>query len=494
VVDQKQATLDFREIGFVLLEDVVLVKSKVNSECLKCGQEIQQSYLQVKNRIKRNTGLVGCRDCFKRRDESEVIKVLHGAGLEPLAPYPGAGVPWKFKCKSCGENSSRRLADIQVGKGCPVCGKRNRKDPRWVLENEAIKNLKSVNLKPLEPYPGNARVGWRAKCLTCNNEVSPNLSDIRAGQGGCKYCASKSSGNKRRRSEIEVKAELAKHKLLLVSKYENSRKSFEVKCQKCKRNFSIIYKTAEKGLGCPYCSNKRVDPIEAVKIMKKYGLEPLEPYPGSPHKKWRCRCKKCKIEVTPQFSYARHGRGICPHCAGTVVDVGKAIELMNIRGLEPLVDFPGSAKPWLCKCVNCGNKTSPRFNAIYSKTIGGCKWCAEKGFDYSAPSIVYLITHSEYAAHKIGIAANTSQRMKAHKREGWITYKTLNIDNGYLAKQIEDEILAWWRFELGLAHFVPPDLMPQGGFSETVSADEVGLMETWEYVLKSLRKIKTKNL
>ncbi len=115
MVEQKQATLDFKEIGFVLLEDVVLVKSKVNSKCLKCGQEIQQSYLQVKNRIKRNTGLVGCRESFKRRDESEVIKVLLGAGLEPLEPYPGSGVPWKFKCKSCGENSSPRLADIQVG-------------------------------------------------------------------------------------------------------------------------------------------------------------------------------------------------------------------------------------------------------------------------------------------------------------------------------------------------------------------------------------------
>lgn len=489
-MDQAKVKADFEKIGLILLDEVKTVKDKtVRSECQKCGQIIYYSYFQVKQRIKRDTGLTGCRKCFKKLDHTFAEEIMRKAGLRPLEPYPGALPPWRFKCDSCGNESKRRFADIQMGKGCPICGMKNRSDSRWVTEEEALENFREAGLEPTEKYPGKAQLPWNSKCLTCGEMVHPTLREIRAGQGGCRFCAKVSAAAKIRRSRKEVETLFRSKGMELLSEYVRNRTPVEARCLVCSKVSSVLVKTVEEGLGCPYCNQRRVDPVEAVEVMRSYGLEPLEPYPGNPHAKWQCKCTKCANTVTPVWAHARHGRGICPHCSGSIVNVEQAIELMRSRGLEPLVVFPGSAKPWLCRCENCGRETSPQYNAIYSKSRGGCKWCADKGIDYAAPSIVYLITNKELGAHKIGIAAETSQRMVAHSREGWVTYKTLHVVDGYTAKQVEDQVLSWWRHDLGLAHFLLPEQMPQGGFSETVDADEVDLPLTWEQVVRAHRKI-----
>lgn len=489
-MDQRQAAADFRKVGLELLDEIKTVKDKsVRSRCEKCGDLVQYSYLQVKERIARGTGLTGCRKCFKRRDDAEVEKVLLDAGLTPLEKYPGAGIPWRFECQECGSISKRALSHIQRGKGCPVCGVRNRVDPRWITEEDARQIFRGAGLEPLEEYPGKVYLPWRAECFTCGNEVSPALREIRAGQGGCRYCARVSQAETNRRPQEKVEALFRSKNMELLSEYERNRNPVEARCLVCKKVASVLVKTVEEGLGCPYCNQRRVDPHDAAEVMRSLGLDPLEPYPGKPHAKWRCRCQKCGKVVTPAWSYARHGRGICPHCSGQIVNVEQAIELMLSRGLTPLVDFPGSVKPWLCRCENCGRETSPAYSAIYSKPKGGCKWCADKGIDYAAQSIVYLITHAEFGAHKVGIAAETSQRMSAHAREGWETYNTLHVVDGYTAKRIEDQVLSWWRLELGLAHYLLPEQMPHGGFSETVDAEEVNLFSTWEQVLRAYAEI-----
>lgn len=482
VMDQKTVASDFAAVGLKLIDEVMTVKdSNVRSECMKCGAVVTYSYLQVKQRLKRNTGLTGCRRCFKRLSQSEVNRVMLDAGLTPLGLYVGALEPIEFECQECHERSFRRFADIQMGKGCPKCGMRNRTDSRWVSSEEALAQFRAANLEPLEPYPGKSRLPWRSKCLVCSEVVAPTLQVIRKGQGGCKYCGKRSMASKRRRSQEEVEHTFSSAGLTLLSDYKSNRDALLTRCNSCKKTFEIHFKTAQIGLGCPYCNSRRVDPGDAERLMRAHGLEPLEPYPGAPNLKWRCRCLRCANEVTPQYSYAKHGRGLCPHCSRTIVNVEQAIELMLSRGLEPLENFPGSNKPWRCRCEVCGRETSPTYGTIYSKPKGGCKWCADTGIDYAAPSIVYLITHKEFGAHKIGIAAITSTRMNSHKREGWETFKTLATENGYIAKQVEDAVLNWWREERGLAHYLLLEQMPQGGFSETVDASEISLLETWTF-------------
>ncbi|MDA9918017.1 hypothetical protein N9D44_01760 [Pontimonas sp.] len=481
---------DFEAVGLRLLDEVKIVKDKsVRSECMKCGVIVNYSYSQVKLRIKRGTGLTGCRSCFKRLDSSQTVQKMSDAGLEPLEPYQGALHPWRYRCKTCGFEGKRRFADIQMGMGCAQCGVANRVDPRRVTEEQAVADFVKVGLEPLEPYPGNTRALWKSKCMSCGKEVSPALGSVRAGQGGCKFCGKAEMASKKRRPGREVKELFAARNLELLSGYRSNRTPVEARCNRCRKVFFLLVNTVENGLGCPYCNQRRVDPNDAGEVMRSFGLEPLEPYPGTPHAKWRCRCAKCGNVVTPVWSHARHGRGICPHCSGNIVNVEQAVELMRSRGLEPLVDFPGSVKPWLCRCDNCGKETSPQYNTIYSKPKGGCKWCADKGIDYAAPSIVYLITHRELGAHKVGIAAQTSQRMNAHRREGWETYRTLDAEDGYTAKLIEDQVLAWWRNELRLPYYLAQEEMPHGGFSETVDAEEIDLPSCWEKVREAESRV-----
>lgn len=43
---------------------------------------------------------------------------------------------------------------------------------------------------------------------------------------------------------------------------------------------------------------------------------------------------------------------------------------------------------------------------------------------------------------------------------------------------IEDEILGWWRGELALPPYLGPQDMKQGGWTETVSAEEIDIAVT----------------
>ena len=65
-MDPIRVAADFEAVGLRLLDEVKIVKDKsVRSECMKCGVVVNYSYSQVKLRIKRGTGLTGCRACFK---------------------------------------------------------------------------------------------------------------------------------------------------------------------------------------------------------------------------------------------------------------------------------------------------------------------------------------------------------------------------------------------------------------------------------------------
>ena len=55
---------------------------------------------------------------------------------------------------------------------------------------------------------------------------------------------------------------------------------------------------------------------DAAAVMLATGRQPLEAYPGS-HEPWRCRCITCGQESTPTYMNVRKGRSArCKYCAG----------------------------------------------------------------------------------------------------------------------------------------------------------------------------------
>jgi hypothetical protein len=191
--------------------------------------------------------------------------------------------------------------------------------------------------------------------------------------------------------------------------------------------------------------------------------------------------------VTPRYSGIVQGKGGCKYCAGRAVDADEAVADMLRAGLEPLQPYVRSLDPWPSRCTACGREVSPTYAAV--KHQGNrCRYCATGGIDLTAPAFVYLVTHPQLGAHKVGIGMVGGPRLALHQKHGWQVYRTVNVPTGEEAYRVESEVLRWLRLDLGLPPFLTPEDMPQRGDTETVEADAVGLPTIWERVIAATAK------
>jgi hypothetical protein len=157
--------------------------------------------------------------------------------------------------------------------------------------------------------------------------------------------------------------------------YPGNRPPWRCRCLTCGQDVRPRYANILGGQGgCGFCARNAVDPEEAKAVMRAAGLEPLEPYTRS-HAPWRCRCRTCGREVSPRYETIQRGGG-CGFCAGMAVDPEEAASVMRAAGLEPLVPYPGSHKPWRCRHT-CGLEVSPRYANIL-RGQGPCRFCGQR--------------------------------------------------------------------------------------------------------------------
>ena len=104
---------------------------------------------------------------------------------------------------------------------------------------------------------------------------------------------------------------------------------------------------------------------------------------------------------------------------------------------------------------------------------------------------MYLITHDSLNSHKIGIGGfdSSMNRLEKHKKQGWKTYRQLDLDTAEEAYEIEQAVLTWMRYDLGLQQYLLPEQMPQAGHTETVDASEIDLPTIWAKV-EELSRVK----
>ena len=276
--------------------------------------------------------------------------------------------------------------------------------------------MRQSNFEPLLPFPGSSRA-WESKCLRCGRTVSPTLSSIKSGQGGCSYCG----GNK-------------------------------------------------------------VDPLEAIALMKSKGLEPLEPY-SKADKPWLCRCMRCMKEVSPSYSSIGQGQRGCVYCGGKKVDPADAVVLFLENDLRPLEPYSSTETKWKSECLKCGKIVFPSHHMV-SQRGGGCKYCASNGMDFTLPAFIYLISNSKLEAHKVGISGEYAKedRLRDHAKQGWLLYRKKTFVTADLALEVEQNVLRWLKNERGLHPFLSPKEMPQRGWTETVSANEIDLPSIWSKI------------
>ena len=411
---------------------------------------------------------------------------MRAAGLEPLEPYPGANVAWQCRCTTCEREVTPTYSSVRGrGSGCSYCGAQRSALAQRAAPEFAVEVMRAAGLEPLEPY-ANARTPWRCRCMTCEREVTPAYGAVRSKQGGCAYC-----GGTRVDPDEAVEVMRAAG-LEPLEPYANARVPWRCRCASCEREVTPMYDSVQSGQGgCGYCAGKRVDPDEAVEVMRAAGLEPLEPYPGT-NVAWQCRCTTCEREVTPRYSSVRGRDAGCIYCAGRRVDPDDAVAAMVAAGLEPLEPYPGSGVPWRCRCASCEREVTPMYESV-QRGQGGCRFCTAWGIDYTAPGIVYLMHHPEFFCLKIGVSTTASRtvRVDTHAKTGWNVVQTWDTPTGDDAERIEQQVLAWWRNELGAPIALTKAEMPTGGWSETAALIHVDIDWTIDRINQLVAQLDT---
>ena len=88
--------------------------------------------------------------------------------------------------------------------------------------------------------------------------------------------------------------------------------------------------------------------------------------------------------------------------------------------------------------------------------------------------------HPDLFCLKVGVSTTAAKqvRVDTHAKTGWVTIGTWDTPTGDDAEQIEQQILGWWRNELGAPPALTKTEMPTGGWSETAALIHVDIDDT----------------
>ena len=409
---------------------------------------------------------------MKRIDQVVAMEILRAAGAEPLEPYPGVLKPWRSRCRRCQREVSPRLTSIKQGGGaCRFCGSRRLRD----VDAEAL--MRSAGLEPLEPYPG-SKAPWDCRCTTCGTAFSTTYIRVK-NYRACENCLQR---------EVALRAETVMRNAGAepLTEYPGTRTPWLCRCRKCGRQITPRHSSVRQGQRpCRYCSRKAIDSEDAVASMRNAGLVPLVDFPGV-GRAWQCICVRCGQKVSPCLTSIRAGQG-CRYCAGQVVDVEFADNLLRAAGAAPLVPYPGATKPWPCRCLQCGRTIRPRYNCV-QQGQGPCRHCGKGGFDYDKPGSVYVLQHRIKGGGtiKVGVSNVGTNRLKLFASYGWeLVFESPPIEGAW-AYSIEQNTLRSVRNRGLRPQLRGSDMDGMSGATETFSAQLVTAEEVKRMILQAI--------
>ena len=435
---------------------------------IPCGNEVSPTY-----NIIQSDESIGCHFCSDQFvDPDEAFQFLVSKNLQPLVPYPGTKNPWKSVHTVCGQVIQPRYGHIKAGRvGCPFCAQ-----VIPITQERAVKFFKNNDLEPKGQFPGPHKP-WKSIHILCGREVSPRWASVQQGNSGCAYC----SGNKV--DMREVKELMKKLQLKPLIEYPGGKDPWKCLHIPCGEVVYPRYNGLQRGQGgCLNCGKNLVTRDEGIELLKKNNFKPLMDFPGG-SKSWKVFHEPCGTNQEVFATYLRQGGKGCRSCSVTKpITSSQAKKLFKSRGFKPLEEFKNARTPLRSIHNVCGNVVSPTYSSLRSGS--GCKYCSIGGINLREPGFLYLMTHQEFNAHKIGIGgfASLTNRIEQHKKHGWKLYKSLDFETAERAYEIEQEILNWIRVELGLPQYLVIEQMPQGGHTETLDASEVALPTLWSKV------------
>jgi DNA-directed RNA polymerase subunit RPC12/RpoP len=280
-------------------------------------------------------------------------------------------------------------------------------------------------------------------------------------------------------SEESARKLFLKNKLRPLEKFVNTQKPWRSECLKCGKTVSPNYsKVKARGHQCGYCAGSKVDPVDAVKLVKSRGFNPKTPYPGG-NKKWAAICTTCKKELDIIYSNIKLGFG-CKYCTGKEVHPDDAKDSIVRRGYEPLAPYPGASSPWKVRCSTCKREQKIKMHSLNSNKR--CSYCA--GYKLDISDINKRLEELDFQPLEKYQNARTPWKIKCLRCNHIIypTWDRMNKANrnrgcGYCVRVRVD------------LKDVNKLMRQQGGWTETVDASEIDLPTIWAKV-EELSKVK----
>lgn len=422
----------------------------------------------------------------KRYSEAEALVYMHEKHLNPIEPFVSVTSKWKYLCEKCGNQGVTTLHAVKnQGNGCPFCNG-SKVDPKTIE-----RRLREEELTPLEPYKSNTSK-WRMFHAKCGNEVTTSWKEIQRGGGGCGICRYTKSSSALRRDEDSAISKMREAGGEPLEPYANRHARWKVRCLKCDEISHPTLGNVMRGQGvCLACRPKFpvITKEEALVFVTNKNMKPVSEY-VSASSKWQLQCEVCLKTtgyVYTQMKTYNHG---CVYCSNHKVDPADAKIAFESLGFVMLEEYVNARQPIKAECQTCTRVSPKRYDDI--RVGKGCKYCQDSAIDLSAKTYFYLIKHDELNAVKVGIGnLNRKQdRLKEHKRHGWSILYRYDFEYGEDAYNIEQQILKWVKKEKNLPNNLSKKDLPQGGWTEAFSADEITIFELkvkFEDLLNELR-------
>jgi hypothetical protein len=226
-------------------------------------------------------------------------------------------------------------------------------------------------LEPLVPFPGTQKP-WKSKCLVTGKTVSPTYGKVRDFGHRCIHCS------RNMVDESKALSVMSKAGFNALAVFPGMNKPWEVQCKKCKKITYPTYSNVAKGVGCKFCSNRAVDPKDAVDAMRKRGFKTFGPFPGAT-KPWAVQCLECKRKFETTF-HSLNTKNRCKYCSGTELDQTEVQRFLSELKLKSLVPFPGARRAWKMRCLRCNRIVNPSWTHLSDRkrNVKGCAFCSGK--------------------------------------------------------------------------------------------------------------------
>ena len=499
-LSEKEARAIMVKAGYRPLEVYINALTKWKCKHVPCGTIVYP----LLNQIQQGGG--GCLTCghtatgLKKRHSAEAISaVLKAKRFKLIGKYHGANNKLQVRCEICGNEIEAIFAVITrgPGRGCKPCAV-NESRIRYRMDLEEVRSrLKKANMKLLGDYE-NSNIPVACKCLKCGVVRNIRISVLLKGSG-CRPCALAKAGKKRRTNEIsalEIMRSLGKVEPL--EPYQNQNAKWKSRCLTCG---SIVYPrlgsiTGRNGIGCNTCADKlrgiarRIPQSRAYEFLIENNLYPI-PNQNYVDTESKIDCvHSCGRTFSTSYrrvlSNTTNGSGSCVPCARKKSADNQRFKISTIdkiykkSGLKLLTrDYKGMRYKHETMCIKCKHKWSSKPSHI---SLGsGCPNCAKGGIKTNIPGYIYLISHKDLNAYKIGIAnsakAKLNDRLYHHHSQGWSLVKRWDFKRSTIIQAVEKNVLNELRQEMQIPPYLSKMEMPFGGWTETICADAISVSE-----------------